>query len=102
MPSDGTTTMHPEFPRWYRDVDIDENRERLKLRWNGVSTLVRSMEHKDVENALRIVFRAKSAATTEGVTRIRQVFKGADDLFDMHGNDHELEVLCGATLAVLM
>lgn len=102
MPSDGTTTIHPEFSRWYRDVAIDENRERLKLRWAGVSTLVRTIEVNDVENALRIVFRAKSTATTDGVARIRQVFKDADDLFDMHGNDRELEVLCGASLAVLI
>jgi len=60
------------------------------------------MTDQDVENALRVVFRAKAPTTADGLARIRQPFKDADDLFDMHGNDREIEVLCGAGLAVLL
>jgi limonene-1,2-epoxide hydrolase len=102
MSNDGITTMHPDFPRWYREVGVDENRDRLQRRWMGVSAFVRGMTEKDIENALRVVFRAKSTATAEGLARIRQIFKDADDLFDMNGNDREMEVLCGAGLAVLI
>jgi hypothetical protein len=102
MSNDGTATMHPEFPRWYREVGVDENRDRLQRRWTGVLTFVLGMTEEDIENALRVVFRAKNAASADGVARIRQIFKNADDLFDMHGNDRELEVLCGASLAVLI
>jgi GTPase-associated system helical domain len=102
MANDGATTMHPDFPRWYREVGVDENRDRLQRRWTGVSTLVQGMTDEDVENALRVVFRAKSAPAADGLARIRQVFKDADDLFDMQGNDREMEVLCGASVAVLI
>jgi hypothetical protein len=101
MASDGTT-MHPDFPRWYREVGIDENRDRLQRRWAGVSTLVQTMTKKDIENALRITFRAKSVPSADGLANIRRSFKDVDDLFDMQGNDREVEVLCGACLAVLM
>lgn len=102
MPNDETTTMHPEFPRWYREVGVDENRDRLQRRWTGVSTFVSGMTDADIENALRVIFRAPSKPTADGLARIRQIFKQADDLFDMHGNDREMEVLCGASVAVLI
>jgi hypothetical protein len=94
--------MHPDFPRWYREVGVDENRDRLLRQWKGVSTLVQGMTEKNIENALRIVFRAKIVASADGLAHIRQVFKDEDDLFDMQGNDREMEVLCGASLAVVI
>jgi hypothetical protein len=74
MSDDGTIAMHPEFPRWYREVSVDENRDRLQRRWTGVTTFVRTMTDKEAENALRVVFRAKSAATPDALARIRHIF----------------------------
>ena len=34
--------------------------------------------------------------------KLRQAFKDADDTFEMTGNDREMQVLAGASLAVLM
>src|SRR6266568_5807204 len=56
-----TTPMHSEFPRWYREVCVEEDRERLHRRWTGVVTLVSGMTGRDVETMLRIVFRSKKA-----------------------------------------
>ncbi len=102
MSNKGDVAMHPEFPRWYREVDIGENRDRLKGRWNGVATVAAQATAADVETLLTVVFRPKSISSIEGLTRIRQQFKDADDSFDLSGNDRELEILCGSALAVLL
>jgi hypothetical protein len=67
-----------------------------------VSALLASATRADIECMLRVVFRAKSVPSAESLARIRQQFKDADDLFEMSGNDRELEILCGAALAVLL
>ena len=93
--------MHPDFPRWYRTVDLNEDRERLRHRFSGLSALIKIPSRVEVEGMIRVAFRAKHGASPEVVAHIRQQFKDADDLFDMQGNDRELEILCGAALAVL-
>lgn len=102
MANEAIPPMHADFPLWYREVGIDENRDRLQRRWNGVATFVRGMTDKGWEDALRVVFRAKAAPTEEGIGQIRKIFKEADEMFDMHGNDREVEILCAASLAVLI
>jgi len=96
------STMHGDFPRWYREVDVEENRDRLQRRWTAVSSLVPTLDKVKVESLLRVVFRSKGALTSEGIGTIRAAFKAADDLFDMQGNDREVEILCGCILAVLL
>jgi hypothetical protein len=95
-------TMHPDFPRWYREVSVEENRDRLQRRWIGVMTIHANLNKVMVGNLLRIVFRAKGGAAPEAITQIRKAFKDADDLFDMDGNDREIEVLSGSILAVAL
>ena len=102
MSDKGNLAMHPEFPSWYREVDIGENRDRLQGRWKGVSTVVAQATKADVEALLAVVFRARKLSSIDGLAHIRQQFKDADDFFEMSGNDRELEILSGATLAVLL
>src|SRR5580658_21425 len=102
MPEATLPSMHPDFHRWYREVSVEENRERLQRRWTGLATIVPRLDRYLVENLLRIAFRSKSLATPEAIQKIRQAFKTADDLFDMEGNDRELEVLSGSVIAVLL
>src|SRR5207247_976845 len=97
-----TATIHPDFPRWYREVSIEENRDRIAYRWTGVSSLVKDMNNNDVEALLRLVYRAKLRPSAESMVRIRKFFKDSDNLFDMQGNDREVEVLAGAALAVAL
>lgn len=94
--------MHPEFAKWYREVNVDDNRDRLQRRWIGVSSLAGDATILDVESILNIVFHTRRTHSPETLGRIRQPFKNADDLFDSSGNDRELEILCGAVLAVLL
>jgi hypothetical protein len=96
------TAIHPDFPRWYREVDLEENRDRIQRRWNGVSALIPTINKHSVESLLRVVFHSKAQPNAENLASIRKAFKDADDLFDMGGNDRELEILCGSVLAVLL
>jgi hypothetical protein len=96
------TPMHADFPRWYREADVNENRDRLQLRWNGISAIVPRLDKPSVEGLLRIVFHFKGSLTSEFVGKTRAAFKLADDLFDMQGNDREVELLAGSVLAVLL
>src|SRR5262249_12309415 len=91
MSNDGGVAMHPEFPRWYREVDVGENRERLQGRWNGVSAIANQSTNSNVESLLTVAFGAKKLFSDEGLRGIRQQFKDADDFFEMSGNDRELE-----------
>jgi len=100
--STNAATMHHDFPRWYKEVGVEENRDRITRRWTGVSSLVEDMKSDDAEALLRLVYRAKVRPSADSLSRLRQFFKDADDLFDMQGNDREIEVLGGAALAVLL
>src|SRR5687767_7270215 len=102
MSNKGNVAIHQDFPRWYREVDVGENRDRLQARWNGVFALAAGATTADVECLLTVVFRAKKFSSIEKLAHIREQFKNADDLFDLSGNDRELEILCGAALAVLL
>jgi hypothetical protein len=94
--------MREEFPRWYRTVDIAENRPRLDARWGGVSSLVQAADSKSVETMLAVLLRTKSRPDAESMASLRNHFKEADDLFEMLGNDRELEILCGTALATIL
>jgi hypothetical protein len=96
------STMHADFPRWYREVGFGEDRDRVQRRWNAISSLIPTLDQHAVENILRVVFHAKAAPAAEVIARFREAFRAADDLFDMQGNDREVEVLCGTMIAVLL
>jgi GTPase-associated system helical domain len=94
--------MREEFPRWYRPVGVGDNRERLEARWKGVVTLVGNADdNNNIETMIAIALRTKPRPQAANVMSIRKTFKDIDDLFDMEGNDRELEILCGSVLATL-
>jgi len=102
MAEENILPMRDEFPRWYRQVDVSENRSRLDARWKGVSLLVRAADRKSVETMLAVLLKAKSRPDAEALATLRGHFKAADDLFEMSGNDRELEILCGTALATVL
>lgn len=102
MAEENILPMRDEFPRWYRLVEVSENRTRLDARWKGVSALVRAADGKSIETMLAMLLKAKSRPDADAMASLRGHFKAADDLFEMSGNDRELEILCGAALASVM
>ncbi len=89
------------FKRLYREVSMSVDRESMQRRWDGVLALLKSIEAQDIEAALCIVFKTKQLPAKEALDRIRLPFKTADDLFEMSGNDRELEILCLSVLSLL-
>lgn len=101
MPDNEVEVMHRDFPRWYREVGLGDNRDRVHSRWVGLCALIKMLNHTHVESMVRFLIHAEHAPTGQNLDPIRKPFRDADDLFEMSGNDRELEILSGATLAVL-
>jgi hypothetical protein len=51
---------------------------------------------------LAVLLKSKWRPNAEGLATLRGHFKAADDLFEMSGNDRELEILCGTALAMVL
>jgi hypothetical protein len=94
--------MHPQFPRWYGGVDMEQARERASRRWEGIAAIVTTADEEGVEAMLRVAFRAKAPPAPAALETIKTAFKAADDFFETSGNAREMELLCGCCLAVLM
>ena len=94
--------MHADFARWYSSVHLEDDLACRQARWNGVLTVVETADLVDVEALIRLAFRSRKPAAESSVQKIRRSFRNADDLFEMHGNTRELEVLAGTCLVALM
>lgn len=102
MAEKGVLPMRDEFPRWYRAVDVSENRARLDARWKGVSSLVGAADVGINDTLLAVLVKTRTQPDAETMAELRGYFKAADDLFEMSNNDREIEVLCGAALATVL
>lgn len=100
--ADVEAPMHTDFARWHGTVGLGDDQPRRQARWQGLSAIIGEASRGDVEALVRLAFRTRQVPAPSDLQKIRQAFKEADDAFDMHGNDRELQVLAGASLAVLM
>lgn len=94
--------MHPDFSRWYRAVELDDNLERRQARWEAISILVKKADFALVEAMIRLSFKTRHLPATTSVNLMRDVFREADETFEMQDNDRELQLLAGACLAAIM
>jgi hypothetical protein len=102
MAEESVPPMREEFPRWYRAVELGDNRAKLDARWKGVSSLAKAADRGMIETILAVLLKTKSRPDAQAITALRGHFKAADDLFEMSNNDRELEVLSGAALATVL
>lgn len=100
--SDMDKPMHPEFTHWYQSVDIGKNSEQYQRRWEGVLETATQANKDDVETLIRLAYQARQKPSQDATQIIRQHFRDYDESFEMTGNDRELQVLAGASLAVMM
>lgn len=94
--------MHPDFARWYSVVELDGKAERRRARWEGVRMLMERADFPLVEALIRLAFKTRQLPTAPSVQLMRDVFREADETFEMQGNDREMQVLASACLAALM
>jgi len=102
MAEESVPPMREEFPRWYRAVDVSENRGRLESRWKGVASLAKTANSAGIETMLALLLRTKSRPGEAAMASLREHFRAVDDLFDMADNDRELEILCGTALTTIL
>lgn len=97
-----TPPMHVDFPRWYAAVALGDDEARRASRWAGVVAVVEMADSHTVEALLRLAFKSRQVPAAASLQQIREAFRSADATFEMQGNDRELQVLAGASLAALM
>lgn len=94
--------MHPDFARWHASIELGDDESTRQARWAGVSAVAQTPNTKSIEALVRLTFKSRQPAIAAEVQKIRETFKTADATFEMQGNEHELQVLAAASLAVLM
>lgn len=93
--------MHKYFADWYSFATSGQSTaEQLKNRWAGVEKL---KDGKTVGSLdlVRLAFRIDRVAAAKKEF-FRQPFKDVDPTFLMSGNDVEVSVLAGSTIAVML
>lgn len=97
-----STPVHPDFARWYSAVGLGDDESRRKGRGEGVRLVAERADNSMVETLIRLAFNSRQKAPESAVKEIRGILKEADETFEMQDNDRELQILAGASLAVLM
>ncbi|RJR40219.1 MAG: hypothetical protein C4576_20185 [Desulfobacteraceae bacterium] len=92
--------MHPNFADWYQPVTFGHDRGVLDLRWQGLEAFLSEFEFGIAQELIRLVFD-RPALSAEAVGGFREHFKKIDPTFATSGNDREVQVLAGCTLAVI-
>lgn len=94
--------MHPDFARWYRAVELDDNQERRQARWDAVGVLREKANFALVEALIRLAFKTRQLPASNSLQLMRDVFTEQDETFPAQGNDREMQILAGASLAAIM
>lgn len=102
MPDKEPPPMHADFPRWYAAVALGDDEARRASRWAGIVAVIESADSHVVEALTRLAFKSRQPPATAPLQKIRDAFRSADATFEMQGNDRELQILAGASLAALM
>lgn len=93
--------MHPNFADWYGVVSLDPQQVPLDRRWKGIKTFVAGTDMSSALDVVRLLF-GKAKRPTGFDDGFRAAFKKHDKAFLTRGNDLEMELLAGATVAHLL
>ncbi|MBA4316212.1 MAG: GTPase-associated system all-helical protein GASH [Limnobacter sp.] len=102
MNDEAENPMHPDFARWYHAVEIDYDQERRQARWDAVCELRDKADFALVEALIRLAFKTRQLPTSGSLQLMRDVITEQDETFPAQGNDREMQILAGASLAVIM
>lgn len=94
--------MDSNFGEWYRTVHLEPDDNLLKRRWKGVSNFSSKALTKSKVLGLSRIFYRRKPNDTAFEKEFRTAFLEVDKAFQMQGNDLELAVLAGATLANIL
>lgn len=93
--------MDINFGEWYRTAHLQPDDKLLKKRWKGIQNFSKNLTGLGILD-LAHLFHARSPRGLHFQEQFRAAFFNADNAFQMQGNDCELAVLAGATLACVI
>jgi len=99
MMADSQSPISSTFLQLYAPVDWGNDLDRAKRRWAGVTALIENPGNDEIETLIRLAFKTRQMPSAQRIQAVRQAFKEVDDMFEMQGNDRELQVLAAAALA---
>lgn len=102
MANTETKPMSADFPRWFKEISFGNDQTALEPRWAGVNAVADAADSENIETLIRLAFKSRHPHSASQVQKIRESFKALDATFEMQGNDREVQVLAGASLAVMM
>ena len=92
--------MHNDFADWYRSTNIDNDLNKLELRWAGVEQVSNDLNYVDIQNLVKVAFARGDDEEAEN--RFKGVFKEYDPGFLLDDNTYEIAVLASSVLAYEM
>ncbi len=92
--------MHPDFDQWYATLDLTDDEDLLRKRWEAVSTVSSEANWDDVDTLIRTSYGLRPSQQDKR-PRVRTLLKKGDDTFADSGNEREFQILAGASLVAL-
>jgi len=93
--------MDTNFGEWYRSAHLEPDDKLLKKRWKGIEGFSKDITGLVILDLARLL-HAQNPKGLDFEKQFRSAFFRADSAFKMQGNDHELAVLAGATIAYIL
>lgn len=100
--ADEAPVMHRDFPRWYAAVAVGDDAQLRAARWAAVHAISQGVDAPMIEGLMRLAFATKQPPSNQALARIHEAHRTADDTFDPNHVGREMQVLAGASLAILM
>lgn len=100
--ADTAVSIHPEFPRWYAEIDVTGDEARRAARSAAVAAAANAADSELIECLVRIAFRSRTAPSPASRKTFLDALQSADAAFPSNGNDRELQIMAASTLADLM
>lgn len=88
--------MNPNFPTWYREIDLEPTEEMLKKRWAAIETIAKEATTSDLEEIIR--FFLTKGNLGDCASKLNASFQKTDAMFVIKNNERELVVLSGTVL----
>ncbi len=100
--ADTAPSIHPEFPRWYAEIDVTGDEARRSSRAAAVAAASSAVDSDLIECLARIAFKSRTQPNPASRQSFLEALQGADATFPSTGNDRELQIMAASTLADLM
>lgn len=92
--------MISEFPGWYATVSVGLPNSAA-TRWPGIVEAAKNTTTAEIETFVRLAFKTKQAALSEGIDRFVSAIRSTDDTFDEKTAAREMQLLAASVLVYL-